>query len=96
LRSSLREAPDLFVVSGDDGFWYVEQDDLHTDKKEVNGNPANPLIYLARPGRFERPTYGFVVRHSIQLSYGRTRNALSCNKLRLAKQGQKTGAVYTP
>ncbi len=31
----------------------------------------NPLILLARPARLERATYGFEVRCSIQLSYGR-------------------------
>lgn len=29
------------------------------------------LIFMVRPGWLEHPTYGFVVRHSIQLSYGR-------------------------
>ena len=32
---------------------------------------ANLLILLARPGWFEHPTCGFVVRRSIHLSYGR-------------------------
>ncbi len=31
----------------------------------------NPLDFMARPKRFERSTDGFVVRYSIQLSYGR-------------------------
>ena len=35
----------------------------------------NPLIFMVRLERFERPTYGFVVRCSIQLSYKRIRTA---------------------
>ena len=30
-----------------------------------------PLLYLARPERFELPTARFVAEYSIQLSYGR-------------------------
>ena len=33
----------------------------------------NCKLKVARPGRLELPTYGFEVRRSIQLSYGRIR-----------------------
>jgi hypothetical protein len=42
---------------------------------------ANPLILLVRPARFELATYGFVVRHSIQLSYGRMKKRLKFDPL---------------
>jgi hypothetical protein len=38
---------------------------------------CNPLIYLARPERFELPTPWFVARYSIQLSYGRINFSIS-------------------
>ena len=44
---------------------------MDTNKKEATAICHNPLILLARPGGLEHPTCGFVVRHSIHLSYGR-------------------------
>ena len=43
---------------------------LHSDRRGSAGE-RNPLLCLARPERFELPTFWFVARHSIQLSYGR-------------------------
>ena len=38
---------------------------------------APPLSFLVRPARFERAAYGFEVRRSIQLSYGRLKDGVS-------------------
>ena len=57
---------------------------------------------MAHPGRFERPTYGSVVRCSIQLSYGCAKNYLrtansreSVSNMQLSagtEAGQRSGA----
>ncbi len=39
--------------------------------KEGENFPIAEHFKVVRPGRFERPTTGFVVRYSILLSYGR-------------------------
>jgi hypothetical protein len=46
------------------------------DKKKGLAYQPGPIFFVARPARFELATYGFVVRHSIQLSYGRMQNGL--------------------
>ena len=47
----------------------------------------NPLILLVRPARFERAAYGFEVRRSIQLSYGRIME-LSHAQFRVTASGE--------
>ena len=71
--------PGFFVWSGGEtggsggGIFPEGSAEVAPTKKGSHDLSRNSLFFLARLERFELPTYGFVVRRSIQLSYRRKR-----------------------
>ena len=55
------------------GFVELAAQSPHQTRTRKTKRPlGGAFVFLARPERFELPTFWFVARHSIQLSYGRT------------------------
>ena len=67
-RTSLGGGPAYRTGLGNRGRWFF---DFPTPESIKAYGLRKPLTQLARPERFELPTFWFVARHSIQLSYGR-------------------------